>query len=68
MAPPHDARKFLRETAPRCSIFSAFDEFVTKLVLAAADISLGREHAHRIVRQRVAAVIGFPAPDRKDDR
>ena len=43
------------------------DELVAILILAAADIGLRRQHAHRVVRQRVAAVIGLAAPDREHD-
>src|SRR5438105_6275503 len=37
------------------------------LILAPSDIGLCRQHAQAIVRKRVAAVIGFTAPDREHD-
>ena len=43
------------------------DELAAILILAAADIGLRRQHAQRVVRQRVAAVVGLAAPDRQHD-
>ena len=43
------------------------DELGAILILAPADIGLRRQHAQRVVRQRVAAVIGLAAPDREHD-
>src|SRR3954469_1379084 len=37
------------------------------LLLAPSDIGLRRQHAKAVVRKRVAAVIGFAAPDREHD-
>ena len=41
------------------------NELGAVLILAAADIGLRRQHPHRIVGQRVAAIVGFAAPDRQ---
>src|SRR6516164_2529071 len=38
------------------------DELVAISILAAADIGLGCHHAHRVIGQRVAAVIGLATP------
>ncbi len=43
------------------------DELGAILILAPADIGLRRQHAQSVIGQRVAAVIGFAAPDRKHD-
>src|SRR6185312_15575585 len=41
------------------------DELGPVLLLATADIGLGRQHADEIIGQSVAAIVGFATPDRK---
>ena len=57
----------LRVTSPSPIIFSARMNSLRYCILAPADIGLRRQHAQPVIGQRVAAVIGFAAPDREHD-